>query len=174
MARGKPCSCEEMEQMKKKAAQNKSDVEATANASKKDSSVMTLEVTRVAVAQSLKCSAESNLSISEEVELSNQRKGTEHSKAVQAKWHAQKRSHSIIKSDDESVEDSKPAATTAFDVTVDYGDDKHENLQDALKISTAVESNLQDHPRNELSPLPCVLIELVIMRHQTLQFLLLL
>jgi len=115
---------------------------------------MTLEATRVAVAQSSKCSAESNLSISEEVELSNQRKGTEHSKAVQAKRHAQKQSRSIIKSDDESVEDSKPAATTAFDVTVNYGDDKHENLQDALKISTVVESHLQDHPRNELSPLP--------------------
>ncbi len=42
---------------------------------------MTLEATRVAVAQSLKHSAESNLSISKEVELSNQRKGTEHSKA---------------------------------------------------------------------------------------------
>jgi len=35
MARGKPCSHEEMEQMKKKAAQTKSDVEATANSSKK-------------------------------------------------------------------------------------------------------------------------------------------
>ncbi len=51
---------------------------------------MTLEATRVASPQSLKHSAESNLSISEEVELSNQRKGTEQFQAVQAKQHAQK------------------------------------------------------------------------------------
>jgi len=35
MVRGKPCSHEEMEQMKKKAAQTKSDMEATTSASKK-------------------------------------------------------------------------------------------------------------------------------------------
>jgi len=67
MARGKPCSHEEMEEMKKKEAQK-----------------------RDAVAQSSQCSAESNLSNSEGVELSNQRKDSEHSKAVQAKCHAQK------------------------------------------------------------------------------------
>jgi len=57
---------------------------------------------------------------------------SEHSKEIQAKCRAQKRSCSIVESDDESVEvmesfehekDSKPAASTAFDVAVDYGDD---------------------------------------------------
>jgi len=47
-------------------------VEVTASAMKKGSSVITLEFTRVAIAQSLKHSAESNLSNSEGVELSNQ------------------------------------------------------------------------------------------------------
>jgi len=113
----------------------------------------TLEATRVAIAQSSKCYAESNLTNSEGIELSNQRKDTEHSRAIQAKCHAQKQSRSIVKSDDESVEDSKPAATTAFDVTVNYGDDKHENVQDASKFST-VESHLLDHARNDFSLLP--------------------
>jgi len=71
--------------------------------------VTSLDVTRVAVAQSSKCS-----------------------ETVQAKRRAQKRSHSIVESDDESVEvmesfedekDSEPTASTAFDVAVDYGDD---------------------------------------------------
>ena len=31
---------------------------------------------------------------------------------------------------------------------------KNENLQDALNVSISAESQLQDHPRNELSPLP--------------------
>jgi len=44
-------------------------VENTENALKKDLSVTTLETTRVAVAQSSKHSAESNLSISEGVEF---------------------------------------------------------------------------------------------------------
>jgi len=35
MVRGKPCSFEEMEQIKKKVAQTKSDVKATANVAKK-------------------------------------------------------------------------------------------------------------------------------------------
>jgi len=130
------------------------DVEATANASKKDSSVMTLEVTRVAVAQSLKCSAESNLSNSEGVELSNQRKDSEHSKAVQAKRRAQKQSCSIVKSNDESVEDSKPAAVTTFDVAVNFHDDKHEDVQDASKISTMMDSHSPDQATNDFSPLP--------------------
>jgi len=132
MARGKACSREESEKMRKKEAQRKALVEATANANKKDS-VTSLDATRVAVAQSSKCSAENNISISEQVVPSNKMKVSEHSKAVQAKRHAQKQSHSIVKSDDESVEvmesfedekDSKPAASTAFDVAVDYGDDK--------------------------------------------------
>ena len=107
MARAKARTREESEQMKKKEAQRKALLEATASANKK--TVTSLDVTRVAVAQSSKCS-----------------------EAVQAKRRAQKRSRSIVESDDESVEvmesfedekDSKPAATTAVDVAVDYGDD---------------------------------------------------
>ena len=90
MTRGKPCSCEEMEDMKKKEAQKRSVVDNAANALKMDLSVTTLEATRVSVTQSSKHSAESTLSNSEEVEPSKQKKVTEHSKAVQAKWHAQK------------------------------------------------------------------------------------
>jgi len=60
------------------------------NALKKDLSVTTLEATRVSVTQSSKCSAEPNISNSEGVGLSDQRKDSEHSKAVQAKHCAQK------------------------------------------------------------------------------------
>jgi len=52
------------------------------------------------------------------------------------------------------VEDSKPAAVTAFDVTVNYCDDKHEDVQDASKMSTVLESQLPDQARNDFSPLP--------------------
>jgi len=105
-------------------------VEATANAKKKDSSGMTSEATRVAVAKLSKCSAESSSMNSDEVESSTLTKFDEHSKAVQAKQCAQKQSHSIVKSDDESIEvmesivdkeDSKPATSTAIDNAVNYG-----------------------------------------------------
>jgi len=108
MARAKARTREDLEKMRKKEAQRKALLEATASANKKDS-VTSLDATRVAVAQSSKCS-----------------------EAVQAKRCAQKRSRSIVESDDESVEvmesfedekDSKPTTTTAFDVAVDYGDD---------------------------------------------------
>jgi len=106
MARDKPCSHEEMEQMKRKAAQRKTVVEAStkekaakanavqsgkppANAKNKDSSVMGSEATRVAVASSSKHLAEDTLSISEEILLSKQTKVSEHLKAIQAKQHAQ-------------------------------------------------------------------------------------
>ena len=117
--------------MRKKEAQRKALVEATATANKNDS-VMSLDATRVAVSQSSKCSAENNISISQQVVPSNETKVSEHSKSVQAKQRAQKRSLSIVKSDDESVEvmksieneeDSKPTTSTAFDIAVDYGDD---------------------------------------------------
>jgi len=77
MARGKPCSCEEMEDMKKKEAQKRSAVDNAANALKKDLSVTTLEATRVSVTQYSKCSAEPNISNSEGVGLSDQRKDSD-------------------------------------------------------------------------------------------------
>ena len=73
MARGKPCSHEEMEEMKKKEAQKRSAVDNAVNALKKDLSVTTLEATRVSFTQSSKRSAESNISNSEGVELLDQR-----------------------------------------------------------------------------------------------------
>ncbi len=94
--------------------------------------VTSLDATRAAVAESSKLSTGNKISISEQVIPSNKMKLSEHSKEVQAKHHAQKQSHSIVESDDESVEvmesfedekDSKPATSTAFDVAVDYGDD---------------------------------------------------
>ncbi len=131
MTRGKARSREELEQMRKKEAQKKSLVEATANANKKDSAT-SLDATRVAVAQSSKDSAENNILISKQVQPLTQTKVSEHSKAVQANQRAQKCSRSIVESYDESVEvmesfeddtDSKPTAKKAFDVDVDYGDE---------------------------------------------------
>jgi len=132
MARGnKARSQEESEKMKKKEAQTKA-LDGTANSKKKDS-VTSLDATRAAVAKSSKFSSANKFSISEQVIPSNKTKLSEHSKEIQAKRRAQKQSRSIVESDDESVEvmesfddekDSKPAASTAFDVAVDYGDDK--------------------------------------------------
>ncbi len=67
-------------------------LEATrvAVAKMKDSSGMTLEATRAAVAKLSKHSAESSSTNSDEVESSMLTKIDEHSKAVQAKQHAQK------------------------------------------------------------------------------------
>jgi len=132
MARGKARSRQELEEMRKKEAEKKTSMDATATANKKGSATSALDATRVSAAQSSKSSTENDILISKQVQPSNQRKLSEHSKVVQAKRRAQKRSRSIVESDDESVElmesfeddtDSKPAARTAFDVAVDYGDD---------------------------------------------------
>ncbi len=90
---------------------------------------MSLDTTTVAVAQSSNLTDSNTVSIQED-ELSSWSKATGHSKAVPAKWHAQKQSHSIVESDEDSVEimtsiedEEKPAAIQAYDVGVDYGDD---------------------------------------------------
>jgi len=91
-----------------------------------------LDTTSVAVAQSSNLSDSNTVSIQED-ELSSLSKATSSSKAVQANWHAQKRSCSILELDEDSVkrmtsvedeEDSKLAAIQVYDVGVDYGDDK--------------------------------------------------
>jgi len=96
-----------------------------------DVSKISLDTTGVAVAQSSNLSDSDTVSIQED-ELSSRSKATGNSKAVQAKWRAQKRSCSIVELDEESVErmtsveneeDSKPAAMQVYDVGVDYGDD---------------------------------------------------
>jgi len=92
MAREKARTREESEKMRKKEAQRTALLEATASANKKN--VTSLDVTRVAVAQSSKYSAENNISTSKQVQPSNQRKLSEHSKVVQSKRRAQKRSRS--------------------------------------------------------------------------------